>query len=243
LEAFWFPLFWVFLAELGDKTQLVALSLATRFNTKVVLAGIFFATLLVHVISVALGGCMGSFLPQCWIDYAAGLAFIGFGLWTLRGDEIEDGEDCHCKGNSAFWIVTCTFFLAELGDKTMLTTVAQAGQYKNAIIQVWLGSSLGMVVSDGLAIIVGRFLGKSLPERQIKIGASFIFFAFGIWKTWKGVTVLPPYTWAIGAVIVAALAWFFFRPTGNKPDREKLERQAETMVEEVFEEDTASVKE
>jgi putative Ca2+/H+ antiporter (TMEM165/GDT1 family) len=83
----------IFLAELGDKTQLVALTLATRYNTRVVLAGIFVATLLVHVFSAALGNLAGDLLPTHWIQYLAGIAFVGFGLWTLRGDCL-DGDDC-----------------------------------------------------------------------------------------------------------------------------------------------------
>jgi putative Ca2+/H+ antiporter (TMEM165/GDT1 family) len=125
LDAFWAALVAVFIAELGDKTQLVALSMSTRFNWRVVMAGVFCATLAVHVVSTGLGGVCGELLnDRSWINYLAGLAFIGFGLWTLRGDSLDD--DCECKGRSPFWIVACTFFLAELGDKTMLSTAVVA---------------------------------------------------------------------------------------------------------------------
>ena len=185
MEAFWVSLGIVFLAELGDKTQLVALLLATRFRVGVVLAGIFFATLAVHAFSVALGGATSQFLPRSWIYLLSGLAFIGFGWWTWRGDTLGDEEDSlNRRGGSPFVIVFITFFLAELGDKTMLSTVTLAAS--RDLAPVWLGSTLGMVLSDGLAIWVGHILGKRLPERAIKVGAAFIFVVFGLWYTAYG---------------------------------------------------------
>jgi Ca2+/H+ antiporter, TMEM165/GDT1 family len=86
MEEFLLSLGLIFVAELGDKTQLVALTLATRFRAGVVLAGIFVATLLVHLLSVGLGGMTGAFLSRGWIELLSGLAFIGFGLWTIRGE-------------------------------------------------------------------------------------------------------------------------------------------------------------
>jgi putative Ca2+/H+ antiporter (TMEM165/GDT1 family) len=178
----------IFVAELGDKTQLVALTLATRFRAGVVLAGIFVATLLVHFLSVAIGGFTGTVLPSGWIELLSGLAFIGFGLWTIRGDQLDEDKGAMKSLTSPFLIVTITFFLAELGDKTMLGTVTLAASY--SWIPVWIGSTLGMVVSDGLAIWVGQALGKKLPERSIKIGAAVIFFVFGFYYAVKGANEL-----------------------------------------------------
>jgi putative Ca2+/H+ antiporter (TMEM165/GDT1 family) len=185
VEAFWLSLFLVFLAELGDKTQLVALLLATRYRASVVLLAIFWATLAVHALSVALGGATSQFLPQSWIYLLSGLAFIGFSWWTWRGDTLEDERDYAERGlRSPFLIVFVTFFLAELGDKTMLSTVTLAAS--QALVPVWLGSTLGMVVSDALAIVVGRILGKQLPERAIKVGAALIFLGFGCYYALVG---------------------------------------------------------
>lgn len=203
MEAFWLSMGMIFIAELGDKTQLVALCLATRYKAKVVLAGIFVATLVVHVVSVALGGGLGKLLPEAWIKLVAGIAFIGFGLWTLKGDSLDCDECGTAQGRSPFMLVATTFFLAELGDKTMLSTVALATDH--SVIPVWLGSTFGMVLSDGLAIIVGQLLGAKLPERAIKVGAAFIFFGFGAFSTIQGATKLPAYGWAISAVTVASL--------------------------------------
>ena len=188
MEGFWVSLGLIFVAEMGDKTQLVALSFATRFSARVVLAGVFWATLLVHAFSVALGDLVARLLPPGWTVLIAGLSFIGFGLWTLRGDRLE-GEDRRVgKLTSPFWIVAITFFLAELGDKTMLGTVTLATQY--SLVQVWLGSTLGMVAADALAIWVGRALGHRLPEKVVKVGAAAIFFAVGLAYAVQGVREL-----------------------------------------------------
>ncbi len=184
MDEFLLSLGLIFVAELGDKTQLVALTLATRFRAGVVLAGIFVATLLVHLLSVGLGGMTGTFLSRGWIELLSGLAFVGFGLWTIRGDELDEKQGARQSLTSPFLIVTVTFFLAELGDKTMLGTVTLAASY--SLLVVWIGSTLGMVLSDGLAIWVGQALGKKLPERAIKIGAAVIFFAFGFYYAMKG---------------------------------------------------------
>jgi len=188
MEEFLLSLGLIFVAELGDKTQLVALTLATRFRAGVVLAGIFVATLLVHLLSVAIGGFTGTVLPAGWIELLSGLAFVGFGLWTIRGDQLDENNDAMQSLTSPFLIVTITFFLAELGGKTMLGTVTLAASY--SLVLVWIGSTLGMVLSDGLAIWVGQALGKNLPERSIKMGAAGIFFVFGFYYAVKGANEL-----------------------------------------------------
>ncbi len=188
MQGFWLSLFLIFVAEMGDKTQLVALTLATRFNLRVVLAGILVATLLVHGFSVLLGEITGKLLPPGWLQILCGLAFVGFGAWTLRGDTADDGNGRLNRLKSPFLIVGVTFFLAELGDKTMLSTATLAAQYSP--VQVWLGSSLGMVISDGLAIWIGKILGRHLPERAIRIGAAALFFAVGLYYAIQGLAQL-----------------------------------------------------
>ncbi len=228
MEAFWVSLAIVFLAELGDKTQLVALCLASRFNWKIVLLGIFVATLAVHIISVFLGGGVGKILPDEWIKLISGVAFIGFGLWTLKGDKLSEDECQNLSGRSPFWLVTTTFFIAELGDKTMLSTVALATD--RAIIPVWIGSSLGMVVSDGLAIIVGQMLGKKLPERLIKVGAALIFFGFGLYSAVRGAVGLQYYGWITFAVTVFFLVWLSLK-IGNQSKLPSAEKRIEHFEE------------
>lgn len=181
MGAFWSSFLLITVAEMGDKTQLVSLAFATRFRPQVVLLGVFVATLTVHLFSVAIGEVLGVALPTFWIAIAAGVAFILFGLWTLRGDKIgESQQGSRFARYGPFLTVAATFFLAELGDKTMLATVTIASQEMN-FIPVWLGSTLGMVVADGLAILVGVLFGRRLPERVIKLGAAAIFVFFGVW--------------------------------------------------------------
>lgn len=215
MHAFWLSLGMIFLAELGDKTQLVALTMAARYKARVVLAGVFVATLLVHLVSVGLGGAAGKLLPTTWITFIAGLAFIVFGMWTLRGDCLGEDECRTRKNYSPFWLVTITFFIAELGDKTMLSTVTLAATHP--VIPVWLGSTLGMVISDGLAILVGQVLGARLPERVVKVFAACIFFAFGIFSMVSSGRALPVVAWAGGAAALLILGFVFFR--GAKVDK------------------------
>jgi putative Ca2+/H+ antiporter (TMEM165/GDT1 family) len=178
--AFWQSFLFILAAEMGDKTQLVALTFATRHAARVVLAGVFAATLLVHLVSVGTGELLGLVLPARWINLAAGVAFIGFGLWTLRGDSLDDTGPKILSRFGPFLTVAMTFFLAELGDKTMLATVTLASQQR-AFVPVWLGSTLGMVIADGVAILVGTVAGRRLPERAIRYVAATIFIAAGIW--------------------------------------------------------------
>ncbi|MDQ3898341.1 MAG: TMEM165/GDT1 family protein [Actinomycetota bacterium] len=169
----------IFVAELGDKSQLMALAFATRYPALPVLLGITLATAVVHAFSVALGELVGSALPADAISIAAGVAFLGFGLWTLRGDELTAGEAAKVDrtARSAVMAASVAFFLAELGDKTMLATVTLATT--EGALGTWAGSTLGMVAADALAIAVGSQLGARLPERVIKIGAAVAFFVFG----------------------------------------------------------------
>ncbi|MBY6367000.1 TMEM165/GDT1 family protein [Rhodococcoides corynebacterioides] len=198
----------IFVAELGDKSQLMAMTFALKYRWWVVVGGITLATTVVHLVSVAVGHSLGVALPTHLIGIVGGVAFLVFGLWTLRGDSLDEDE----KGKadrvtkSAFIAVASAFFLAELGDKTMLATVTLAAD--NDWVGVWIGSTLGMVAADALAIVVGATLGKRLPERLITLGAATLFFVFGVWLILEG--VFP--TSSIGivaAVVVLALGSAF----------------------------------
>jgi putative Ca2+/H+ antiporter (TMEM165/GDT1 family) len=171
----------IFVAELGDKSQLMALTFATRFRPWPVLIGISVATAVVHLVSVVIGYGMGAALPTGWISLVAGLAFLIFGGWTLRGDTLTDAERGKAERatGSAILAVGGAFFLAELGDKTMLATITLATQH--GWLGTWIGSTAGMVAADALAILVGRLLGRHLPEKIIKYGAAVLFAIFGIW--------------------------------------------------------------
>lgn len=188
MTAFWISFIYVLVAEMGDKTQLVALAFATRFKTWIVLTGVFAATLFVHLFSVLLGEMAGAALPAFWIKLAGGAAFVGFGLWTLRGDRLDEEGNSQPGRLGPMLTVATTFFLAELGDKTMLMTITIASEQRS-FVAVWLGSTAGMVIADGIAIIAGKAMGKNLPERMIRYGAATVFIASGIFALYEAFTL------------------------------------------------------
>lgn len=180
LEAFLLSFGVIFVAELGDKSQLMALAFATRFKFWPVIIAITLATGVVHLFSVLIGGLIGEAMPTQAINFVSALAFVFFALWTLRGDELteEDEKSTHLSSRHVVMSVGTVFFLAELGDKTMLATITLATD--NGLFGTWLGSTLGMVAADALAIVVGRALGERLPEKAIRIGSSIAFLVFAV---------------------------------------------------------------
>lgn len=178
----------IFLAELGDKSQLMAMTFAARYRAITVLIAITIATALVHLVSVLLGAVVGVALPTHIINIIAGVAFLGFAVWTLRGDELTEEEAAKAereRSRSVLLTVGVAFFLAELGDKTMLATITLATDH--SLFGTWVGSTLGMVAADALAIVVGHLLGARLPERVIRIGAAVAFVVFGLVLIIEGV--------------------------------------------------------
>ena len=170
----------IFIAELGDKSQLMALAFAARYRPLPILIGITAATAVVHAFSVLVGAMLGAALPTKKISIVAGIAFLLFAAWTVRGDKLSDEEASKAgrTARSAVIAVAVAFFLAELGDKTMLATITLATT--EGLLGTWIGSTLGMVVADGMAIAVGAQLGKRLPARAIKVGAAASFVVFGV---------------------------------------------------------------
>ncbi|WP_109522902.1 MULTISPECIES: TMEM165/GDT1 family protein [Nocardia] len=194
----------VFLAELGDKSQLMALTFALRYRWWVVLGAIATATASVHVISVGVGYFLGVALPTRAIAFAAALTFLAVGIWTLRehfAPEDPDDEPKPPRSTRApFFIVVSAVLLAELGDRTMFATAALATD--NNWFGVWIGSTIGMVAADALAIGVGILVGKHLPERLIGIGAGLLFLYFGAATLLSA--ALPDLAFAASAAIAAA---------------------------------------
>ncbi|MEE8364084.1 MAG: TMEM165/GDT1 family protein [Dehalococcoidia bacterium] len=180
MAEFWDSLAFVALAESGDKSQLVAIAFAVRYRVWQVLVGVAIATLIVHFFSVIIGRVAGDAMPETTVGVVAGIAFIGFGIWTLRGDTISEEDTRERVGFMPVLVVGVAFFIAELGDKTMLATVALATRLDH-FVGVWLGSTVGMVAADALAVGIGAAAGRRLPERPIKLGAAAIFIGFGVW--------------------------------------------------------------
>ncbi len=179
----------VFVAELGDKSQLMALTFAIRYRPLPVFAGIAVATAVVNGLSVAVGYGLGLAVPTGWAALAAGSLFMGFAVWTLRGEDDDPGPEFrNGRKHSVVVSVGSAFLLAELGDKTMLATVALATQ--NDWFGTWLGATLGMLLAVAIAITVGRVLGARLPARLLQLGAAALFAVFGIGLLIKAVAEL-----------------------------------------------------
>ena len=210
MTAFLASLAFVVLAEMGDKTQLLAMAFAAKFRWQTVMWAVFVATAANHLGAAAAGGWLASVVPLGTIKLVAAASFILFGLWTIRGDRLE-GEDERYHF-SPFWTVTVAFFIAEMGDKTQLATISLAVEYR-AVWTVWMGTTLGMVISNAVGIVFGNLMGKRLPDRAIKWGAALIFIAFGVWGLWEN---LPREVWtapvvAGGVAALAAATWLVAR--------------------------------
>jgi Predicted membrane protein len=177
MTAYITAMLFVVLAEMGDKTQLLAMAFAARYPWRTVMWGVFAATVVNHLFAVVVGNYLTRIIPMSYIQIAAAASFILFGLWTIRGDSLDCEDKKTCR--SPFWTVAIAFFFAEMGDKTQLATVALAAQF-SSIIPVWLGTTTGMLIADGAGIIFGIVMGRKIPERTVKWVAALIFIAFGI---------------------------------------------------------------
>ena len=175
----------VFLAELGDKSMLLALAFATRYRPWPVLGGIAIAAFTMLGLSTLVGAALGAALPEQALAIGGGLLFVGFGIWTLRPEDDED-DIAEVKGSSVLLGVTGAFLIAEFGDKTMLATATLAST--QPALPTWLGASVGMTVASGIAIVVGAVLGTRIPERATRIAAGVAFLAFGVWLLVEGFT-------------------------------------------------------
>ena len=180
LDAFFLSFAVIFVAELGDKSQLMALTFATRYRAIDVLIGISIATLLVHLGSVALGATIAAVLPtrrsRSPAAWRSSCSLPGRCAAT-RSARRRPAER-HARPVRSIFAVGTAFFLAELGDKTMLATITLAT--REEAIGTWLGSTAGMIAADAIAIGVGRWLGTRLPERTIRYVAAALFVLFGV---------------------------------------------------------------
>jgi putative Ca2+/H+ antiporter (TMEM165/GDT1 family) len=202
MPAFIASLLFVTLAEMGDKTQLLAMAFATRFPAQTVLSAVFVATLLNHALAVAAGRLLTNVIPLDVISLTAALSFILFGLWTIRGDTLE-GEDRQRSSFGPFLTVAIAFFLAELGDKTQLATISLAVKYSDDPIAVLLGTTAGMVVADSIGIVIGIVLGKRLPDTLIRLVSAGVFIFFGFAGASGVLTTMLPL--AVSAVVLFGL--------------------------------------
>ena len=215
MTAFLTSLIFVVLAEMGDKTQLLAMAFACKYRWQTVMWAVFWATALNHLLAAAAGNYLATVVPMEYIKVAAAASFIIFGLWTIRGDTLH-GEDKRFDF-SPFWTVAIAFFIAEMGDKTQLATIALAVKY-NTVITVWVGTTLGMLISNAIGIIIGIVMGKNIPEKFMKWFAALTFIGFGIYGLYEA---LPKHVWnpaivAVGIILLLISIYFLSRINRQK---------------------------
>ena len=205
----------VTLAEMGDKTQLLAMAFATKYAAPKVLLGVFLATVLNHAMAVALGNYITNFASlQTWIQGLAALSFIFFGLWTIRGDQLE-GEENRVSRFGPIATVAIAFFIAEMGDKTQLATIALATRFPHEPLWILMGTTTGMLIADGIGIWVGVVMCRNIPERTIKIISAAVFVLFGFLACYQvgvgqlGLTV--PVVLVILLILALLTAWAAWR--------------------------------
>lgn len=170
----------VALAEMGDKTQLLAFILAARFKKPVpIILGILAATLVNHGLAGALGAWITSVVSAETMRWVLGLSFIGMAVWTLIPDKIEEEETQVAQKLGVFGATLVTFFLAEMGDKTQIATVALAAHYA-APLMVVIGTTLGMLIADVPAVFVGNKFAAKIPMKLVHTIAAAIFAVMGV---------------------------------------------------------------
>ena len=211
-----------FIAEMGDKTQLMLIALTSKYKLKDILLGTAAAILVLNGLAVLAGGLVSEFIPDWLIKTIAALAFLYFAASTIAGDDDDEGEeDGKSKIKFAPLAVFCTFFVAELGDKTQLTAITfGANEGMGAALIVWLGCSLGLFAADILGMLVGYLLKSKVPEGLLNTLAFAIFSVFGVYTLYQGlklintdiqtIPVIP--ILIVAAVVFAGICiWLFIR--------------------------------
>jgi putative Ca2+/H+ antiporter (TMEM165/GDT1 family) len=170
----------VAVAEIGDKTQLLAIVLATRFRRPLaIMAGILLATLANHALAAFAGQVAAAFFEGQWFRLAVAASFIAMGLWTLVPDKLDEDEQPRARGG-AFLTTLVAFFLVEMGDKTQIATVALGARFEN-LVAVTAGTTLGMMIANVPAVLLGQALVERVSMKAVRIFAALSFVAVGLW--------------------------------------------------------------
>ncbi len=185
MDAFLVSTAGVAIAEIGDRTQLLALMLAARYPARPwpLLAGILLATLANHALAGLAGASIGDLFTGPWLDAALGAGFLIMAVWLLRPDSADDAG-AGANGRGPFLAALMTFFVAEIGDKTQFATIALAAQYPN-VVAVVLGTTAGMMIANVPAVLVGRKFADRLPVRTIHRVAAALFAVLGVLALWR----------------------------------------------------------
>ncbi|HAE26806.1 MULTISPECIES: TMEM165/GDT1 family protein [Hyphomonas] len=170
----------VTLAEIGDKTQLLAILLATRFRAPLpIILGIFAATIANHFLAALLGASVASLLDGDWFRYLIAASFIAMAAWTLVPDKVDDLDDKPARFG-AFLTTLVAFFLVEMGDKTQVATIALGARFDN-LFMVTMGTTLGMMLANVPAVFLGHELIERVPLNIVRIIAALLFLVLGLW--------------------------------------------------------------
>lgn len=170
----------VAIAEIGDKTQLLAIVLATRFKRPLpIIAGIFAATIANHALAATAGALVSDLLSGVWFRYAIAISFIAMGLWALVPDTLDEPTGDR-GGGSVFTTTLIAFFLVEIGDKTQIATAALAARF-HEIVHVTIGTTLGMLLANVPAVYLGEAVTRVVPLRWVRFGAAGLFVVLGLW--------------------------------------------------------------
>lgn len=170
----------VALAEIGDKTQLLAMLLAYRFQRPwPIAAGILVATLANHALAALAGAELAGWLDGPWFRYLVGAGFLAMAAWTLVPDKLDDGERTASR-HGAFLTTLVAFFLVEMGDKTQLATIALGARF-HSVLPVMTGTTLGMLIANVPAVLLGHELIKRVPLKTVRLIAALLFLAIGAW--------------------------------------------------------------
>ena len=171
----------VAIAEIGDKTQLLAIILATRFKKPVpIILGILVATLANHALAALVGSEASRFLDGAWFRWAIAISFIAMAAWALIPDKADDEDGSKAGRYGVFLTTTIAFFLVEMGDKTQIATVALGARFHNVLL-VATGTTIGMMVANVPAVYFGEAVTKVVPLKYVRIGAALVFLGLGIW--------------------------------------------------------------
>ncbi|WP_423143034.1 TMEM165/GDT1 family protein [Parablastomonas sp. CN1-191] len=185
MEAFFAATAVVALAEIGDKTMLLALVLSAKLRAPwPIVAGILCATLANHALAAFVGEQAAWLLQAPWFRITVALGFIAMAAWTLVPDKLDDADDAVRRRGGPFLTTLVSFFLVEMGDKTQIATVALGAQYQS-VLAVTAGTTLGMMLANGPVVFAGDRILKHVSLKATRLAAAVLFLVLGLWQLWS----------------------------------------------------------
>lgn len=217
MDIFLSSTFAVLVAEMGDKTQLLGMAFATIFSWQSVLAGVFVATVANHWFAVWIGQMLTGWITPSVLQLLSAALFIFFGLWTLWGDTLDSKSLAKSK-RGPFLTVAIAFFFAEMGDKTQILTLVLATENPQSFLTVWGGSTTGMMISNGIGILIGIILGKQIPARVVQWCSAILFISFGTYTLFQRIPqtyLTAPWIFSFLVLLLGAM-WIAWREGKRK---------------------------